>query len=312
METIEEIKQANMLLHGFDVNSKPLQITDEFAEFAYLMSKIRTEDPETCIKTISKWRMKKNAQAYLESKLRVRDVRFCKDRMYYRLSGLTVSSVAELAEVYNNVSKHVSPFKIPVKYTANDQFYGLLHFHQGLYDTLEFYKDMLLSVTHIDLSDKINDLTTSCYLHEVMHSQLIEPKGKIKDYNNGEVLSMFIEFAYLLEKDSSERLLKETERNKINYFLFEFDNIFKYYYENDGSLNEYDTLKSSKYAGSILKAIKLFQIYYFGSNDLKKEIFRYIQLVIDGDITLEEMLLHFEVTHEHAIDGSVFKYLLRK
>lgn len=313
MESIEDIKKANMLLHGFDISSSPLPVGTEFSEFAYLLSKIEFMNSNSQIKKISKWRMKKDAKEYLDSKIKVRDVRFCKDRMFYKLNGMTVSSVSELASVYNDVSKYVNPFDIPIKYNSeNGQFYGLVVFHQGLYDTLEFYKDMLLSITHIELSDKINDLNTSCYLHEIMHTQLIEPKGKVKDYNNGEVLSMFMEFVYLLDKDSSEILLKKTEENKINYFLYEFNNMFKYYYENDGTMYEYQVLKSSKYASSILKAIKLFQIYYYGNISIRREIFSYIQRIIDGSIMLEEMLDHFDVTHESSIDGSIYKYLLRK
>ncbi len=313
METIEEIKKANMLLHGFDIDSSPLKVDTEFSEFAYLLSKVNPPDLDIRLRNISKWKMRKNAQEYMDSKLKVRDVRHCNDRMFFKLDGLEVSGVAELAKVYNDVSKYVSPFKIPIKYTSEyGQYYGLLAFHQGLYDTLEFYKDMLLSITHIELTSKINDITTSCYLHEIMHTQLLEPKGKVIDYNNGEVLSMFMEFVYLLDKDSQEGLLRTTEKNKINYFLLEFDNMFKYYYENDGTISEYDALKSSKYASSILKAIKLFQIYYYGNSSIRKEIFRYIQMVIDGSIILEEMLEHFDITHKSSIDGSIYKYLLRR
>lgn len=312
MESIEDIKKANMMLHGFDLESKPLKIDTEFSEFAYLLSKVDLPQLESKIKRISKWKMKRDAQVYLGSKLNLHKVRHSTDKMYYKLGGMEVSSVAELAQVYNSVSKYVNPFNIPIKYTNDGQFFGLVVFHEGIYDSLEFYMNMLLSITRIELFEEANDLTTSCYLHEIMHTQLIEPKGKIKDYNNAEVLCMLMEFIYLLEKDSSEILLRETERNKINYFLFEFNNIFKFYYENDGSITEYETLKSSKYASSILKAIKLFQIYYYGNVSIRKEILSYIQKVIDGSIILEEMLDHFDVTHESSIDGSIYKYLLRK
>lgn len=312
MESIEDIKKVNMMLHGFDVNSKPLEIDTEFSEFSYLLSKIDLPHLELKLKGISKWKMKRDARTYLKSKLSIRDVRFSTEKMYYKLGGKTVGSVAELAELYNSVSKYVSPFHIPIVYRNYGQFYGLLVFHEGIYDTLEFYKNMLLSITSIELPSIVNDITTSCYIHEIVHTQLIDPRGKIRDYNNGEVLSMFMELIYLLEKDSSEGLLKESEINKINYFLLEFDNIFKFYYENDGSITEYETLKSSKYANSILKALKLFQIYYYGNTGIKKEILIYLQKVIDGCIILEDMLEHFEITHESSIDGSLYKYLLRK
>lgn len=312
MEKVEDIKRVNMIIHGFDIESKPLQIDQEFSEFSYLLSKIDLPNFDLKLRKIPKWKMLVEAEIYLRSKLNLRDIRYSTEKMYYKLDGKTVSSVEELAKLYNSISKYINPFRIPIVYKGKEQFYGLLAFHEGIYDKLEFYKNMLLSITHIELPTIVNDLTTSCYLHEIMHTQLLDPKGKIKDYNNGEVLSMFIELVYLLEKDSSEGLLKASERNKINYFLFEFDTVFKFYYENDGTLDEYNALKSSQYANSILKALKLFQIYYYGNTKIKKEIFSYLQKVIDGSIILEEMLEHFDVTHKSSIDGSLYKYLLRK
>jgi len=312
MEQMDKIKKINMLLYGYDLDSTPIKI-EHLCGLAYALSKIELDNKIFYVKKMSKWKMKKNVSAFLGNKIKIKKVRYLNDLMLFPLVGKTVKE-SELVNFYNQASIDISPFLIPLYFILNNLYGSKIEFHQGIYDSIDFYKNMLLAVNYIDLGkdqNNITERTAASYAHEIMHTQLLAPKGKIKDYNNSEVLSIFIELLYCYERDSTERLLRNMERQRINYFLYEFHNLFLYYYENDGTISEYSALKTSKYVNSILKAFQLFRIYYYGNLVLKKEILLYIQLVIDGVITLEEMLSHFEIGLESEISESILKYIKR-
>lgn len=310
-KTVDEIQKANMLIHGHSVYSKPIVLSEALVSFATCLANIDFFSPELKLKPLSRQRMWRNSKDYLESRLRVRDVYhygIMEAARFYLQGNLNVE---ELLHYYNTHGKYLNPFSLIVKYTKEYQFYGLLALQDFFIARETFLRQMKIAFKHIELSRKINSITSSCYLHEIMHTQLSTAKGCVVDYNNGEVLCMFLEFAYAHDA-VTEGVLRTIEVDKINYFYVLFCELFKYYYENDGTITEFDALVTSKYVLSTLKALRLFQIYYNGSGDIKKEVFQFMQEVIDEKRTLESMLEFYDITDESCTDMSLIKHLTRK
>lgn len=311
MEEIKKLQIENMLLYGHSIDSKPIAIDKKIASIACELAVLDIELSSKPLTPLTKKEMHTRAQRFLESKLTIHPVHYINDFLTFLLRTKNFSSVESLLQIYNRQGQYVSPFNLPLKYTKDRKFYGLLALQSAFYEDKEFLKNMNIALKYIELSKNIHILTPSCYLHEIMHAELVSNKGCIVDFNNSELLSIFMELVYAFEA-TTEEALRTIEVDKINYFLIEFDNLFKYYYENEGSITEFEALMTSKYVSSTLKALTLFQIYYDGSIAVKKEIFAFIQSILNGNITLEDMLNHYSINEESCCDNSLIKHLKHK
>lgn len=169
---------------------------------------------------------------------------------------------------------------------------------------------MKVFIERIKLSQTITSITGLSYTHEIVHTQLLRERGMVKNYKNTEVLSIFLEFVYCYEGSFSLEELRRIELRRLNYFLVEFDALFKFYYENQG--NTIDAIMSSKYLESIVLALRLFQLYYQSNSIVKKEILCSIQNVFAGKLCLEEMLAIYGIVFEDSLDNGILYHLLRK
>ncbi len=129
---------------------------------------------------------------------------------------------------------------------------------------------------------------TLVYMHEIMHTQVINEKssGKTK-YLNNEILPIFIEYLYLLERGNSS-LISRHNFYRLNDLK---DNVqtIKDYKDNNKDI-DLNLLEAEQYFISNLVAYKLFYQYYKSSIKEKKEILSLIQAIFDNNSTIEEML----------------------
>ena len=142
------------------------------------------------------------------------------------------------------------------------------------------------------LNSIVTELTSCSYTHEITHASLDALKGAIKEYYNAEVLSIFNELviAELLAKE--ERLLRALDSRRIH----ELDILCKeLYLFSKGSISKSkdDALEDAKYIISDIRAYNLFAEYYYGSNSTKEYIISYINRIINGNSSLEELLNEF-------------------
>ena len=310
--------EGYMLLHGHQCLDKVFELDDDL--LAYVKEIVEFDIPDLSVFKdyyIFRRAMKANAIKFYDSVLTAREVGYLSDSKLKRLLAKgEVESVAELIDMYNEAPLFTSPFKIPIKYCYKSSFAGTLQTQVLITEQAEFHKEILprLNVyfSSILLSKNVTDLTVSCYLHEIMHSQLEKNKGVIGDYYNSEILSIFMELLYAYENNLENYMRILTIR--INHMMLSFNSMYMY---QTGQLKtiKYDKtnfIKDGKYLISIMKAFNLFYKYINGSTGMKKQMLVGIQSVIDAEKQLEEFLTDYDVDYNSSKESSITKKLIIK
>lgn len=181
----------------------------------------------------------------------------------------------------------VSPFKIPVQqnpFMDEDQCSFSARLNEILLDppVLNFH----IAYRCLELSKDISELTRIAYTHEVAHSELNHIKGIIENYYNTEVISIFLELVHSYE----ECLLDVHDAARLSNLQGAIEELII------AKSPEETLIEASMYTESTLKAYELFFKYYCGSLNLKKEIMYYVQLLFNQQITLEDLLYHFDIS----------------
>lgn len=306
----QEILQELKIAYGYEEGLEPTKLTSSLLDFAVLMAQADLGDASFSLKTSRKKVELAKAKQFLESHFSLYDVPFLKEKDLKNLNHQEVHSIEEFVLLYNGVGRDISPFRIPILYVNKSPFYGVLEPCLPLLDEPFFLKNMKVFIERIKLSQTITSITGLSYTHEIVHTQLLRERGMVKNYKNTEVLSIFLEFVYCYEGSFSLEELRRIELRRLNYFLVEFDALFKFYYENQG--NTIDAIMSSKYLESIVLALRLFQLYYQSNSIVKKEILCSIQNVFAGKLCLEEMLAIYGIVFEDSLDNGILYHLLRK
>ena len=151
-------------------------------------------------------------------------------------------------------------------------------------------------------------LSTATKIHEITHTQLERIKQTTKHYHNKEVLPIFLEKVAALELDNSLELLTVCETMRFRSFL---EYVLDLYEENNHSRTE--RVEASAYITSTLKAVNLFDRYLESNQEERKEILAGIQMVFDGNKTVEEYLDSQDITLENSTNiGLIQKHLSRR
>ena len=154
--------------------------------------------------------------------------------------------------------------------------------------------DQHISKIIIGNSDK--RIAYGSYIHEIMHTQ-VHKYGytpQVKEDYNVEILPMFVELLYANNNGNKDILYRRIENLK------DYIPDYLLYYNDDNAVLEDDKLRSERYIKSFLKAIHLLNIYKELDNDSKKQLISYINDVIIGRITLEDMLKNYNVKYENS------------
>ena len=302
---MQDLLKINNLMYGYKDDNSVIKIDEKLVNLAILLANTKFNDDYVLKPTgYTNEIILNDSRSFLESKFKLHNVSYASDQMIKdSLDGLEVDSIDLLLDKYNKTSILVSPFDIPINFVNKPYYHGVLSIQDIEFYEEEFLKRMKIFIKEIELSNIKSEFSSLCHIHEIMHMELIRLKGAVTDYLNSDVLSIFIELIYAYEKD--KKLLKKDYLNRINYFLMEFDTLYKYYYENDGSITIINASICSKYIISILKALYLFYIYINGDILLKKFIIEKIQEVIDGKRTLEETLEELDVTYDNSLNKDV-------
>lgn len=218
---------------------------------------------------------------------------------------LTVEELKSVFDKVNEFGSYINPYDLKVSFV---KYNGLLEGEliSSLFDTIEDDKiTLVVSFDKINLARQSTIITPCVYAHELVHSQLQSNRGIVKYYENLECLSYFIEFVVALETSCCEDVLKLMEKF-INIEIIKIVDEL-----NSSPLNEDDDYlyDIGKYLFSTIKALKLFIIYYSGSELLKKEMLLKVQKVFDGEMYLEDLLDEFSI--DSKIDKCMIKHLSR-
>lgn len=307
MEKYRNLIRQYLLLHGHSLDFEVVGINEKMSNFMVSLANLESFEYKR-LKLVRRKEVLRCGKEFYETHFKVHDIYYATDRMVHKLDNCEVESVAELMEKFNEIGIRMSPYNLPVFFNQKKETNGFLGMLQVDVDDDEFLKQMRIYFKRICLKRWPTILTASSYIHELAHSQLESIKGGNIDYNNSELISIFLEFVSLLDNSS---LFNYNLYKRIDYLILEFDRLIAYYYEHERGVTLYDAFLTSKYIVSILKAFKLLYLYIMGSENRKKEIMCLIQEVFDEKRTLEEMLDKMEINVDNSLDINIVKSLRR-
>lgn len=252
-----------------------------------------------------------NAQKFLNSKFKLHKVlyrpSFLNPLAYLTLKHLPVRIAIQLN---NHNGIYISPYHLPIAKIGEELTNGLLEEQIIYLDSEEFFRHNHITYHQIILPKDATNLTEGTYVHEITHTQLNDRIGAISSYFDSELLSIFLELVCLYENQGEDTLkiqdaIRTDELIKDVALLNAEENGFI-------QVGDNDLLQLSKYTSSIKKAYHLFLEYYYGTIPLKKYILTSIQNIFNGDLSLEDLLLEFDITFtSNENDRRLIKYLSR-
>lgn len=300
--------KMNSLMYGYKDDNKILELDYKLAKLAYSLATLEFYDDYIITPSnISDDRLITSSKVFLSNKFRLHDVFFADDDMMKQsLNDKVFSDMSELVKLYNMTAIEVDPFRIPINFVESPYTHGLLSLQNiELYDD-EFLKGINVLIREVELSETKSEFTYLCYIHEIMHMELVRLKGSVENFFNSEIISMFMEFVYAYENSLTKEVFIKNVANRINYFLIELDKLYHYYHDENSGLNETNATICSKYIISTLKTFKLLDRYIVGSDLEKQFIMERIQEVLDGKKTLEDILKELDITYENSLDKNIF------
>lgn len=234
-----------------------------------------------------------------------------KKRLYSFLHGLDLNEnkleVDDLLEIYdkiNSFSSYVDPYDLKVHFCKKE---GLIEGEliSSFFDTVrdgEIVTD--ISFDKINMSSICTIVTPCVYAHELTHTQLQSQRGIVKYYENLECLSYFVQLVVGLEISDEEDVLKMMEKFIKVELIRLITGIEQNMAKDDDDL--YDT---GKYLNSTIKALKLFILYYNGSQFMRLDMLKRVQKIFDGDMYLEDMLDYYGINEK--VENDIIKHLTR-
>ena len=136
-------------------------------------------------------------------------------------------------------------------------------------------------------------LAATVYAHEMTHSQLLTRDGGTMSIFNEEMIPIFMEYVFAsIQEDPTNNLryVQNGRLMRINKMI----NLFRF----GNSINYLNRVDYEKYIISSIQAIRLFNIYYNGSETIKKEILSDINKVLNGEIIVEDIINKYNVSYD--------------
>lgn len=195
-------------------------------------------------------------------------------------------------KAYENLSP-ISPFDIPITY---------IPCKEDKYDCYVSYSIPMQRLGNFQVIQSINftpsNIMAITYAHEITHTQY-----QSKEFIYDEILPIFIE----------ELINSLTDNNKIifyariNNLLDCLKEINKNPFPQD-EIDEFNKLNTIKYIESTLKAYMLFHIYTNEQlSSTKARIIDDIQSIIDGTLSIENLISKYELTDKNTKSLTLFK-----
>lgn len=195
-------------------------------------------------------------------------------------------------KTYKNLSP-MSPLDIPITYISCEE---------KKLDCSVIRSMPMQKLGNIQVIQSINftpsNIIAATYAHEITHTQY-----KSKEFIYDEILPIFVE----------ELINSLTDNNK-NIFYARINNLLECLKEINKNplpqdeIEEFNKLNTIKYIESTLIAYMLYHIYSNESlSSTKARIIDDVQSVIDGTLTIEELISKYELTDKNTKNLTLFK-----
>ena len=193
--------------------------------------------------------------------------------------------------------KMVCPYNLPVEFIDSDLYDGKLVFEEMNYN-LNGKKIYDTVMEKIVLTGRIDGLSLIIYTHELMHTQLEGQREYTTCFLYTELLPKFVEFLIASKltdgknTNSCNNLLDVCVSRNLYYLQQLLINLrYVFVIADMLSFCKKDYIIATVYVKSILNALELFDNYISAESDsVRRKIIYGVQDVLDGKITIEELL----------------------
>jgi hypothetical protein len=200
--------------------------------------------------------------------------------------------------------KLASPYEIPIL-LVDDEKVGFLSQQAFLIDNQSLIK--YFPYSYICINKNFGNVGIFAYAHEIMHTQLESKPGYTTNYHNSELIPILAEgilCSQIPEYQKEYNYLKELRLGALRSYI-------RVLYNNCRKGKEYD-LKSlqsySTYLVSTVQALHLLKIYEENlGREESSNMIHLIQQIMDGELTVEQLLDHYDVTLENSFSRKLLK-----
>ncbi len=223
---------------------------------------------------------------------------------------INLQSGAELASRFNSLTTMINPFDLPITLIEGNSMAGQTQKPLIVSAAPGYKGKVVIPFSGISLGENLTDLSIATHIHEVAHTQTESIPGYAENYENKEVISIFLEKLAALELDSTGELLRMSERMRYRYLLDMINKIklTPRYRQMGITITEEDLINASSYINATLIATKLFDIYQKARKQKERDkMLRGIQQIFDGQITVEQFLSSYNITLAQSKDINLIK-----
>lgn len=269
--------------HGYEVGLEAPRMGKNFKEIRNFVDS--NSYPLTPGIPMSASRVKRQTREFFTSLFRVHSVYILPEKydlIFDRYLGSKVKTTEGFSSLILKYASYDTPFYIPLKQEVNDPYYsGLICYYADGLD-----EEALPIINSKIVTSPFTNLTPSFYVNQICSTQLDGVRGSVPNFHDREVLSILME--KILAYESSDDIFQAVH----NYRMHEL--------QVDMHLIKEDPKNNViwSFIISTIKAEELFDYYLSLTNKDKREFFKTIQRVFDGEITLYELLLDGEVSLE--------------
>lgn len=269
--------------HGYISGLKPPKISDDFIRVKKYIESL----PKFTIdsKPLSMNKAQKITKDFYSLLFRLHTVYILPEQFKYIFNNYMDSNAKTTEGFVSLLSRYTrlsSPFNIPVE--INDSYYGDATILT--YNTASLMEEILPIINYRIVMSTPTELTPCLYAGQICDTQTARIKGIIPNFHDQYVLSILLE--KILAYEISDDIFPLMESYRITNLKKYLEILQKVPSDND---------VWSCYI-SVVKAEILFDYYMMLTDNDKKEFFRTIQKIFDGEMSLQELLSQYTVTLE--------------
>lgn len=299
MEKIEQCKRVYKL-YGYEEGFYPIDFDEDLYEIGTFLEhkNFQTIENKSGVKELSLKNIKENAKEFYNKRLRLHEVPYCNRTIYdYLMRRGNIKTNIDAINTMNKIVKWIDPYKLPIKFNGDSEYFGSICNILTVPDDEYFINNAYPIILKVFLGKTLTNITTSSYIHELMHTQLDSQKKSILNYHNAEVLSIFIEDVYTYNIQDNLYNFRKSQLLRLRALLLNLVLLYEYIEDIDKFELSQD---NSKYIQSTLIAKNLFFTYLSMCDKEKNELMRRIQKIIDGKESLEMLLNDLNITYENS------------
>lgn len=295
-EFLEFIKYQKAL--GYTKGNEVLSLSKENINILNYLNKY-TLDINFKLKSISENTLKEVTKECLNNYFKLHNVK--KLIADYSFSSKRKIFGFQINKAWNNCLKEVEPYSIPINYLNKDRNFGYLVTACSKLEKNINFKIANVGMIAILLDSELTPFSITSYAHELIHTQLEDKRVYTNNYYNKEILSRFIELlvSYTISNDEKYKTLNignislgtMSIIDNMNFLKNDLNTLMNV--ENLANVNDEKyifLIEISTYVNSMLVALELFDNYLNAFCNEKRKIIYGIQEVLDGKITIEELL----------------------